>query len=135
MPVNPPARQERERADDPGWDALATVAGTRGAALGSSAGPGSEPALRRLAEAGLVERRAEGWRTTSRWQRAFMRAEARMLEDGDVADDPRLPITYALVDALGRRVPPAELGALVEALLPLELAEEAEMEPELEAEP
>jgi hypothetical protein len=93
----------------------------------------SEQALQRLHHAGLVERHGSAWRTTPTWERALMRAETRLLEYAEANDDPRLPIGYALVDVFGAQVPEAELAAMVEAVLPLELREEQELE--LEAEP
>lgn len=99
-----------------------------------------EQALQRLAHAGIVERHGKAWRTTPKWERALMRAETRVVEYAEAADDARLPIGYALVDLLGANVPEQDLHAMVEAILPLELREESELEPdedvgELEAEP
>lgn len=89
----------------------------------------AEQALQRLAHAGLVARERDGWRTTAKWQRALMKT---VIEYREAADDLRLPVTYALVEVLGPKVPEDELKALVEAILPLEMQEEQDMEPELE---
>ena len=95
-----------------------------------------EQALQRLAHAGLVEQRGGAWRTTPKWERAFMRAEERVLEFNEAHGDPRLPVGYALVDLLGPTVPDDELQDMVDAMLPLEMREEEELEldEELEAE-
>jgi hypothetical protein len=93
-----------------------------------------EQALQRLAHAGVVERDGADWRTTAKWQRAFMRAEERVLEFNESVDDARVPVTYALVEVLGTKVPDEDLGPMVEAILPLELAEEEDLELEAEIE-
>jgi hypothetical protein len=89
-----------------------------------------EQALQRLAHAGIVEQHGAAWRTTPTWERAFMRAEQRVLEFHEAIGDPRLPITYALLDVLGPQVAEADLQRMVDVLLPLEMREEQELEPE-----
>jgi hypothetical protein len=89
----------------------------------------AEQALQRLARAGVVDQRDGTWHTTPKWERAFMRAEERVLEFNEAIGDPRVAISYALVDVLGAKVPEAELKAMIDAILPLELAEEKELEP------
>lgn len=93
-----------------------------------------EQALQRLSHAGIVQRAGAGWHTTELWERAIMRAEQKVVEYAEGAGDPRLPITYALVDLLGADVPEAQLQAMVDAMVPLEMREEAELVPELEPE-
>lgn len=95
-----------------------------------------EQALQRLASAGLVERQRNGWATTPKWERALMKAEVRMVEFSEAVDDPRVPISYALVDIFGPRLPEQDLESLIDAMVPLEMHEEEELEPdedELEA--
>lgn len=98
-----------------------------------------EQALQRLAHAGIVARERGEWVTTEKWDRAFMRAEEKLMEFDEAPDDLRVPVGYALADILGPKVPEADFKAMVAALLPLEMAAEEEMEPEdepeLEAEP
>lgn len=91
-----------------------------------------EQALQRLAKAGLVEQDGAQWRTTEKWDRAFMRAEERLLEFDETPEDLRVPIGYALADVFGPKVPEEEFTALVEALLPLEVEAEEDMEPAVE---
>lgn len=93
-----------------------------------------EQSLQRLAHAGIVERTGSEWRTTEKWDRALMKAETRLVEYAEAVEDPRLPISYALVDLLGPDVPESQLESMVDAMLPLEMREEAAMEPELEEE-
>jgi len=82
----------------------------------------------RLAKAGILERAGAEWRTTETWQRAFMKAEEQALEFNEAVNDPRVPVSYALVSILGADVPEAELEQLIDGLLPIELKEEQEME-------
>lgn len=93
-----------------------------------------EQALQRLAHAGLVVQESGEWQTTEAWDRALMKAETKLVEYAEGVEDPRLPITYALVDVLGPDVPEAQLEAMVDAMLPLEMSEEDAMEPDLEPE-
>lgn len=93
-----------------------------------------EQALQRLAHAGIVEQAGAEWHTTEKWDRAMMKAETKLVEYAEGVEDPRLPITYALVDLLGADVPEAQLESMVDAILPLEMREEQDMEPELEEE-
>lgn len=93
-----------------------------------------EQALQRLAHAGLVVKDGGDWQTTETWDRALMKAESKLVEYAEAVEDPRLPITYALVDHLGPDVPEADLEAMVDAILPLEMSEEEAMEPEMEEE-
>lgn len=63
-----------------------------------------------------------------------MRAETKITVDyiGEAIEDPRIPVTYALLDLLGANVPEDDLKAFVDALVPLELDEEEALEPETE---
>ncbi|MCA1813500.1 MAG: hypothetical protein LC624_06070 [Halobacteriales archaeon] len=94
-----------------------------------------EQALQRLTSAGLIEREGTGWVTTDKWERALMKAEVRMVEFAEGVDDPRLPISYALVDVFGARLPEDDLEALIDAMVPLEMHEEGELELEEEEAP
>ena len=94
-----------------------------------------EQALQRLASAGVVQQQKGAWVTTPKWERALMKAEVRMVEFAEGVDDPRVPISYALVDIFGTKVPEQELEALVDAMVPLEMHEEEELEMEEEETP
>jgi hypothetical protein len=93
-----------------------------------------EQAIQRLARAGILEREGAAWRTTPVWQKALMRAESKVVDFEEGVDNPRLPIGYALVDIFGTKIPEPELEAMVEAILPLEIGEEEELEPDVEEE-
>jgi hypothetical protein len=93
-----------------------------------------DQALQRLASAGIVQQQRGGWVTTPKWERALMKAEVRMVEFAEGVDDARVPISYALVDILGPKLPERDLEALIDAILPLEMHEEEDLEPEGEAE-
>ena len=89
-----------------------------------------EQCYQRLSHAGILHEKRGHWQTTPTWERALMKAEARVLEFNENVGEPRVPITYALLDVLGAKVPETELKDLVEVLLPIETAEEQEMEME-----
>jgi hypothetical protein len=57
-----------------------------------------EPALRRLAESGWVERDGEAVRPTRRWRAAMMRAAARLVGT-DAPEDLRVPVAVAMIEA------------------------------------
>ncbi|HEV8360893.1 MAG TPA: hypothetical protein VGR28_10605 [Candidatus Thermoplasmatota archaeon] len=92
-----------------------------------------EQCYQRLAHAGLLQEKRGHWQTTPTWERALMRAEAKVIEFNETIGEPRVAITYALLDALGPDIAEEDLRDMVELLLPLEIAEEQEMEPETEA--
>jgi hypothetical protein len=83
-----------------------------------------EHALRRLEADGLVSHEGDGdvLVTTRRWQGAMARAALRLYGAGDPGHDLRVPIATALVELYASRLPDEELAALVEAMLPLEIA-------------
>jgi hypothetical protein len=91
-----------------------------------------EQCYQRLAHAGVLHEKRGHWQTTPAWDRALMKAEARVLEFNEAVGEPRVPVMYALIDILGTKIPEAELKDLVEVLLPIEIAEEQAMEPEVE---
>ena len=78
-------------------------------------------ALERLVAEDLVSFEHGRPRTTRRWQRAMVRAAARLYE-GALPYDLRYPIALALVELLGNLDEP-ELTDLLEAMLPIEQAE------------
>lgn len=57
-----------------------------------------EVAVAELVSAGLLERAAEGPRTTRRWQAAMARAAIRLHEAGAPWMDLRLPVVSALLE-------------------------------------
>ena len=75
-------------------------------------------------EADGLLRRVDGIpRTTPRWQRAMMRAAARLYAAGDKRDDLRIPITIALLEVYGPETRDEELLARIEIILPIEMRE------------
>lgn len=89
-----------------------------------------EQCYQRLSHAGILHEKRGHWQTTPLWERALMKAEARVIEFNEAIDEPRVAVSYALVDILGPRVSEADLRDLVEVLLPIEAREEADMEME-----
>jgi hypothetical protein len=80
-------------------------------------------ALARLEADGLIQRQADGYRTTRRWQGAMARAALRLLDEGDREGDVRLTIVHALVEIYGADFPDDELVRMVAAILPIEARE------------
>lgn len=83
-----------------------------------------ERALRRLEADGWLAREGDGGvlTTTRKWQGAMARTALRLYGAGDPGHDLRVPIASALVEIYAARVPDEELAALVEAILPIEIA-------------
>ena len=81
-------------------------------------------ALSRLEADGLLAREGDGevLRTTRRWQGAMARAALRLYHAGDPGHDLRVPIAAVLVEIYQSQVPDEDLAAMVEAVLPIELA-------------
>jgi hypothetical protein len=82
--------------------------------------------LVRLEADGLISLESGEARTTRRFQAAMARAASQLLALGTDCTDLRIPIAFALVAFYGvhdSSLGDAEIGNLVEALLPIELAE------------
>ena len=80
-------------------------------------------ALLQLERDGLLRREQAILRTTRRWQAALARAAFRLYSIDDPGDDLRLPIAAALLELYGPDQPSERIAKLVEAMLPIELAE------------
>src|SRR5690348_15134314 len=85
--------------------------------------PDTGNAIDRLEADGLVEWRQGHRRTTRKLQSAMARAAARLLSSTGDGEDVRVPIACALFELYGEQLSDAQLAQLVEALLPIELAE------------
>ncbi len=82
----------------------------------------SDGALRRLEEDDLVRKDESRYRTTRRWQSAMARAALRLMREGASDHDLRLPVASALVE-LHPELSDHDLATLVEAMMPIEVAE------------
>jgi hypothetical protein len=76
----------------------------------------------RLVRADLLRSAGGRLRTTRRWQSAMARA-AGELYGQKLPFDLRLPIAMALTEIFGAELPSDELVELIDAMLPIELAE------------
>jgi hypothetical protein len=79
-------------------------------------------ALDVLVQDGFIRHDVTRFRTTPRWQAALARAAFHLQRSGAPWQDLRLPIAAALADQYRDR-PDDELASLVEAILPIEMAE------------
>jgi len=79
--------------------------------------------MNRLLSEGLISTESGKARTTRRFQGAMARAAARLygLDQGE--EDLRVPLSLALLDVCGDKLSDQELAALVEVMLPIEVAE------------
>jgi hypothetical protein len=84
--------------------------------------------LAQLEADGLICRVGDRYRTTRRWQAAMARAAFHLVRTTEGGDDLRLPIAYALVEIYGAELADAGMAALVEHMLPIEVAELAPSE-------
>jgi len=86
----------------------------------------SEPhgaALLRLEADGFVSLASGVARTTRKFQSAMARAASQLLALGTDCSDLRVPIASALLEGYGGALLDGELADLIEAMLPIELAE------------
>jgi hypothetical protein len=75
----------------------------------------------RLQMDGLITLDGDSHHTTKRWQGAMARAAMRLYEARDPGQDLRVPVACALLEFYPE-APDEELAALIEAMLPVELA-------------
>jgi hypothetical protein len=77
--------------------------------------------LLRLQTDGLITPGGDSLHTTKRWQGAMARAALRLYAARDPGQDLRVPVAHAMLEFYPE-APDEELAALVEAILPVELA-------------
>ena len=77
--------------------------------------------LARLQTDGLITPDGGSLHTTKRWQGAMARAALRLYAARDPGQDLRVPVVHAMLEFYPE-APDEELAALVEAMLPVELA-------------
>jgi hypothetical protein len=80
-----------------------------------------QSAMVRLETDGLITPIGDSHHTTKRWQGAMARAAARLYDVRDPGQDLRVPVAHAMLEIFPG-APDEELAALIEAMLPVELA-------------
>jgi hypothetical protein len=81
----------------------------------------------RLLTDGLLLSAESGLRSTRRWHAAMSRAALRLVRAGLDGDDLRLPIAAALIEIYGDELDDAAIADAVAIMLPIELAELANL--------